>query len=167
MPFQETQPVPKAWTLLSVIPGLALVIVALGASVTGEPVPLSVVAVLVAVTLALGFWTRKLALITEVDDRDITLRYRGLLKTRVIPISSVRDARPRTYRPIRDYGGWGIKFGPKGWVYNVSGREGVQLQLTEGKPLLIGSRRPDELAEAITSSRGYRGSGRTPPPAPS
>jgi hypothetical protein len=155
MPFEENQPMPRAWTLLTVIPGLVLVAVALGASSAGEPVPLIALVVAAAATLLTGFWLRKLALVTVVDHQRITLRYRGLLKTRTIPISTVREARPRTYHPIRDYGGWGIKFGVKGWVYSVNGREGVQLVLEKRRPLLIGSKRPDELAEAITSSPAY------------
>jgi hypothetical protein len=155
MAFEENQPMPRAWTLLTIIPGLLLVLAALGAGSSGAPV--SVVALLgaAAATLLTGFWLRRLALVTVVDEGTITLQYRGLWKTRSIPISTVRDARPRTYRPIRDYGGWGIKFGPKGWAYSVSGRQGVQLVLTEKRPLLIGSKRPDELAEAITSSEAY------------
>jgi hypothetical protein len=155
MAFEENQPMPRAWTLLTIIPGLLLVLAALGAGSSGAPV--SVVALLgaAAATLLTGFWLRRLALVTVVDDETITLQYRGLFKTRTIPISTVRDARPRTYRPIRDYGGWGIKFGPKGWVYNVTGRQGVQLVLSGKRPLLIGSKRPDELAEAITSSEAY------------
>jgi hypothetical protein len=57
----------------------------------------------------------------------------------------------RQYRPLREYGGWGIRFGPKGWAYNVSGNGGVQLILRSGKKLLIGSQRAQELAEAINS----------------
>lgn len=54
-----------------------------------------------------------------------------------------------SYRPIRDYGGWGIRFGPQGKAYNVSGNRGVQLVFRDGKRLLIGSQKADELAEAI------------------
>jgi len=55
------------------------------------------------------------------------------------------------YRPIREYGGWGIRYGAKGKAYNVSGNKGVQLVLGSGKRLLIGSQRAQELAEAIDS----------------
>ena len=57
----------------------------------------------------------------------------------------------RTYRPILEYGGWGIRFGKGGRAYNISGNKGAQLVLKSGKRLLIGSQRPDELAEAIGS----------------
>lgn len=55
------------------------------------------------------------------------------------------------YRPVREYGGWGIRYGAKGKAYNVSGKEGVQLVLGSGKRLLIGSQRAQELADAIDS----------------
>jgi len=53
------------------------------------------------------------------------------------------------YSPLMDYGGWGIKSGRSGKAYNVSGNLGVRLELTSGRHLLIGSRHPVELAEAI------------------
>ncbi len=33
----------------------------------------------------------------------------------------------RKYRPIREYGGWGIRYGWNGRAYSTSGNEGVQL----------------------------------------
>ncbi len=150
MRFEEIQAMPKAWTLLSILPGLLLMFGALREGVAEGVVPLPLVLLAVALTLIFGLWFRRLSLITEVDDTTVTLRYQGLLKTRTVPISTVRSARARTYRPLLEYGGWGIKFGPKGWVYNVSGKEGVQLELDGARPLLIGSRRADDLVEAIT-----------------
>ena len=59
----------------------------------------------------------------------------------------------RQYKPIREYGGWGIRCGlfGKGKAYNVSGNKGVQLVFNNGKKLLIGSRRAQELEQAICS----------------
>ena len=31
----------------------------------------------------------------------------------------------RRYKPLREYGGWGIRYGRKGKAYNVSGNKGV------------------------------------------
>lgn len=56
----------------------------------------------------------------------------------------------REYRPLLEYGGWGIRYGlKKGKAYNVSGNKGVQLVFKNGKRLLIGSQRAEELEEAI------------------
>lgn len=55
----------------------------------------------------------------------------------------------RTYKPMLEYGGWGIRFGKNGRAYNANGNKGVQLVLKNGKKLLIGSQKPDELVAAI------------------
>ena len=54
----------------------------------------------------------------------------------------------RQYRPIPEYGGWGIRYGlgGKGMAYNVSGNIGLQLVKKDGKRLLIGTNKPGELA---------------------
>jgi len=58
----------------------------------------------------------------------------------------------RQYKPVLEYGGWGIRYSlRKGKAYNVSGNEGVQLVFKNGKRLLIGSQRAEELEEAIRS----------------
>ncbi|MEX0790190.1 MAG: hypothetical protein WD178_05375 [Actinomycetota bacterium] len=157
MRFEEVQAMPMGWTLVSILPGVALVIGALAADASGEPMPLSVVAVAVGATFLLGWWFRSIKLVTEVGGDTVTLRYKGLLKTRTIPISTIRSAHARTYRPLREYGGWGIKMGRSGWAYNVSGNEGVQLKLDGARPLLIGSRKAGELAEVISSAPAFRG----------
>ena len=58
------------------------------------------------------------------------------------------------YRPIRDYGGWGISYGRGGKAYNVSGNRGVMLELSGGQRLLIGSQKPEDLANAISLALG-------------
>jgi hypothetical protein len=58
------------------------------------------------------------------------------------------------YRPIRDYGGWGIRYGRSGKAYNVSGNRGVMLELSDGSRLLIGSQKPEDLANAISLALG-------------
>jgi hypothetical protein len=59
----------------------------------------------------------------------------------------------RVYRPIREYGGWGIRIGMAKKAYNVSGNRGVELEFEGGRKLLIGSSKPDQLASAIESIR--------------
>lgn len=59
-------------------------------------------------------------------------------------------AEARTYRPILEYGGWGIRYGWKGGkAYNVSGNRGVQVSLRDGRKVLFGSPRPEELEAAL------------------
>jgi hypothetical protein len=96
--------------------------------------------------LALLFYTLKL--VTDVGPDGIHIRFFPLTR-RTVPYDSISSCRARTYRPIREYGGWGIRFSRKGRAYNVSGNKGVQLEFKQGRPLLIGSQRAEELAEVI------------------
>jgi hypothetical protein len=59
----------------------------------------------------------------------------------------------RKYSPLREYGGWGIKWGFSGKAYNVSGNQGVQIKFQNGRRLLIGTQKPEEFAQAIAVSR--------------
>lgn len=116
-----------------------------------ESVPL-----VLGVGLALLF--HLLQLTVSVGPNETDIRFRPLTRRRV-PHSAVRSCEARTYRPIREYGGWGVRRGWKGgWAYNVRGRRGVQLGLEDGGSILIGSQRAEELAAAIRSAGG--GSGR-------
>ncbi len=55
-----------------------------------------------------------------------------------------------TYRPIADYGFWGIRAGRDGERALIArGNRGVRLELTDGTRLLIGSQRPEALAAAL------------------
>lgn len=69
--------------------------------------------------------------------------------SKVYALTVIASAEVRQYRPLRDYGGWGIRLGPAGTAWNAHGDQGVQLVLTSGKRVLIGSQQADELAREI------------------
>ncbi len=102
--------------------------------------------ILFGIGLAYLFYSTKL--ITEVRNDGLYIRFFPLTH-REIPFQDIRRCEVRTYSPIREFGGWGIRYGRKAKAYNVSGNRGVQLELSNGKRLLIGSQRPEELARAI------------------
>ena len=96
-------------------------------------------------------------LITEVRTDGVYIRYFPIHRSfRRFAFSEIRSFEAVTYRPIHDYGGWGIRYGKSGKVYNVSGNRGVRLELTDRHRLLIGSQKPELLAEAIGSAAGRR-----------
>ena len=97
---------------------------------------------------------------TEVRDDGLYLRFFPFhLSFHRLPLADVAHVEPVTYRPIMDYGGWGIRYrwgspgGTKGKAYNVSGNRGVKLTYYAGNHILIGSQQPEELAAAIESLR--------------
>ena len=105
-------------------------------------------ALVVGITGGITVLFLKLKLITTVDPDGVHVRFFPLTRKH-IPFRNIVSSKARTYRPIREYGGWGIRFSRKGRAYNVSGNRGVQLELREGKPLLIGSQKAEQLADAI------------------
>jgi hypothetical protein len=99
-----------------------------------------------------------LKLTTEVRLEGIYVRFFPLWVRQTIPFNQITRYEARRYRPILEYGGWGVRYGWRSKAYNVRGNRGVQLELRDGQRLLIGSQRPEELARAIEVGR-RRGSG--------
>jgi hypothetical protein len=96
-----------------------------------------------------------LKLLVEVREDGVHIHFVPLAH-QTVPFGDIVSCEVRMYRPLREYGGWGLKYGRAGKAYNVSGNRGVQLKLSSGKGLLIGSQRPEELAQAIQEGmRGY------------
>ncbi len=105
-------------------------------------------AALVLVPLTLALWELDI----RVHPDRLVVRLRPLTG-RTIALTEVSSCEPRIYRPIRDYLGWGWRWGPGGQALTVPGRRGVQLVLRSGERLLISSARPEEMAAAIRSAR--------------
>jgi len=55
----------------------------------------------------------------------------------------------RRYDPLSEYGGWGIKGTARNRAYNIANDEGLQLELRDGRRVLLGTQRPTELAQAL------------------
>jgi hypothetical protein len=95
---------------------------------------------------AMLFMTR---LIIELRDDAIHIQYVPFM-SRSIPYESVVSFEQRTYNPIMEYGGWGIRgFGSGKRAYSMRGNEGVELTLNDGQKVMLGSERPGALAEAM------------------
>ena len=102
---------------------------------------------LVVALLGLVFST----LTVEVDEEAIRLRFGiGLVRKRV-PLGEVKG-----WRAVRNpwYSGWGIRLAPGYVLWNVSGRDAVELALASGRRFRIGTNEPEELAGAIARAKG-------------
>lgn len=91
----------------------------------------------------------------EVQPRGLHYRFFPFHREwKVLPWSEVRAQRAVTYRPIREYGGWGLRYGKNGRACNVSGNRGVLFTLASGRTLLIGSDRAERLSDAVREASG-------------
>ncbi len=92
-----------------------------------------------------------LKLIVEVSPDHISIRFVPFV-SRTILYKEIKRFQARSYNPVREYGGWGIKgWSRKRMAYNVSGNQGVELEFYTGQSLMIGSQKYEELAQAIAS----------------
>ena len=57
---------------------------------------------------------------------------------------------------MMEYGGYGMRSGSRkyGKAYNVSGKTGLQLYLSNGKKLLIGTQNPRQAQKAMEAMMG-------------
>jgi hypothetical protein len=132
--------------LLAMVFVVAVTVVAVLFSRPGDALLLAIAPVLVILVAALISLSH---LDVDVTDSGVTIAFRYLWPTRRIPFEDITSVEVRRYNPLLEYGGWGVRLGPRGWGYLTSGNEGVQLRLRKGLPVLIGSSRPQELAAAI------------------
>lgn len=145
--FREEQRFSPAIIITSVIAlvvGLALLLVP-SARLAG------VIVAWTAGATALLFTVLKL--VTEVRDDGLYVRLFPL-PFRRIALEDIASYQVRTYRPILEYGGWGLRFGFSGVAYNARGNRGVQLVLRSDKRVLIGSQQPEALEAAIAAAAG-------------
>jgi hypothetical protein len=106
--------------------------------------------------IGLPLFFGRMTLVVELTAEQLLIRYRPFSR-RVIPLDEVVRVQARTYNAVKEYGGWGVK----GWskekmAYNVSGNRGAELTLKDGRQVMIGSQRADELAAVIEAERRRR-----------
>lgn len=95
---------------------------------------------------------RKMKLVTEVREDGLYYRFPPfILKFKSFTRDQIVEFEIRKYSPVKEYGGWGIRVGNRknGYAYNMSGNMGLQLVLSGGKRILIGTERPDALKKAM------------------
>ena len=74
-------------------------------------------------------------------------------KSHTIKLEDIESIKAMEYSPLKEYGGWGIKYGFKGKAYNVSGNKGVKIFLKNGLNIMFGSQKHNELAKALKQVR--------------
>ena len=98
---------------------------------------------------------------TRVTNDAVTVRF-GVLYRAQVPIAEIRQAEAVEYRPIAEYGGWGIRGFGKKRALNARGNRGVLLSRMDGSTLMIGSQEPRRLLEALARA-GVSTQDRLPP----
>jgi hypothetical protein len=155
-PFYEVQKFRQWWILLLIAIPVILIWWIFSVQIIGgnrfgtNPAPDTVVYILfflLGIGLPILVYSVKLKTIVK-EDR-IIIRFVPIY-SRTILLVDLKEYYACKYRPLWDYGGYGIRWNAKlGMAYNMSGNHGVKLELTNGKKVLIGSQRAEEMASVI------------------
>ena len=152
--YKESQSFRNTW-MFYVVMGVA------GLSMAGAMIPLwakpgeneviiaMIIVVIVCLGLVLLLGLAKLE--TVIDDRAVYYRFPPFVnREHRLTQEDISEIYVRKYRPIWEYGGWGYRIRPgKGKALNVSGNIGLQIILKNGKALLIGTAKREELERAV------------------
>ncbi len=139
--FEEEQPFSMVW--LWVFLGIETIAIFLPLLITGQPWFMFIgMGLIMVLTLSL---LGSLKLRTRFDADGIHYRMIPLhRKDQTIPWSEIDSVHVRKYSPIREYGGWGMRYSRNGRAYNVKGDQGIQVVKKNGKRILIGTQQPED-----------------------
>lgn len=131
--------------------GLLVVVVVLGPKNNHEATPILLPMCVLLLLLVWILWKSKLWV--RIDDRKIEYRYTPFnWKVKKLKWDDVEKAEIREYSPVGEVGGYGYRKHPfkKKTYLNVSGKIGLDLKLKNGRTLLIGTQKGDELQSFLT-----------------
>jgi hypothetical protein len=151
--FKEEQTYRGTWLMYLIlmleIPSLILVSVVVfsGDSDSTEGIiALFAVFGVMALVMALIF---NIKMETRIDEKGVHYRYYPFIRWRLIGKNQIRKAEVKTFSPLTDHGGWGIKGNRTTKAYTVLGDTGLLIDLREKKNVLLGTQKPKELSEFI------------------
>lgn len=142
------------WLLLSASFGVAtafLLLLLHESERNSEDYLILLVVLIVAAIVVLVLFVR-MRLVIEIRDAGVRFKYPPLInKWREIGKNEIERFEVRKYKPIVEYGGWGIKTGrlKRGKAYSVSGNIGLQLYLKNGKKLLLGTQKKQAIKSTM------------------
>ena len=153
--FKEEQRFTQTWLIviivISLIVPLAIILKEIDKLSTSEII-ISIGTIILASGLIFLF-----KLTTRIDEKGIHYKFFPFhLKFKTVVWNDIENAYIRTYDAISEYGGWGIRGGTlwykaKGKAINISGNIGIQLELKDGKKLLIGTNKKEQAQDVLST----------------
>lgn len=150
--FKEQQRFTQLWLIILIVISAFTSLGLILASYIKNPSSFSTgeLASTISITLLASGLIFIFKLTTRIDEHGIYYKFFPFhLKFKTIKWPEIDKVYVRTYNALHEYGGWGIKGGSfwnksKGTALNVSGDIGIQLELKNGKKLLIGTQKESQ-----------------------
>tara|TARA_B110000285_G_scaffold17576_1_gene17113 strand:+ start:308 stop:817 length:510 start_codon:yes stop_codon:yes gene_type:complete len=155
--FKEEQRFTQTWLIVLLAFSIIVPIVittkeylAIDSKITTNQFVLTLLGISISVAFIFFFKLK-----TRIDEIGIHYQFSPFhLKMKIIKWEEIKKVHVRTYDPIAEYGGWGLKGGSfwnkeKGKCVNVSGDIGIQIKFKNGKKLLIGTQKKEDTTSAL------------------
>ena len=150
MVFQEVQKLPR-WIML--ISGLGMLIVMIAVILSDQSVDIWAYGTMLFSLLVVGS-LMFIKLQTKINADHVEINFFPFTwSPKIITWSEIEKIEVIKYRPIKEYGGWGLKANKHGRAYSTSGSYGIKIHIKNAKHILIGTLKPEE-AKAYLNSIG-------------
>ncbi len=155
--FKEIQKFTQPWILIVLVISLAISanpIITNWNSIVHQPIlkSISFFSGTIIIFLVIIFLL-KIKLITKIDERGIYYQFFPFqFKLICIPWETIDSCSIRKYNAITEYSGWGLRFSffrKNGRAFTTKGTIGMQLELKNGKKILIGTQKKEELERTL------------------
>ena len=121
---------------------------------SSDNIPLFI-GLLLSITLTVFFIALQLQ--TRIDVKGIEVRFAPVhQKWARYEWDSLQAVYVRKYSPLGEYGGWGFRGSGSNKALNVSGSYGIQLVFSDGRRLLIGTQKAEEVERVLRKMNRYK-----------
>jgi Family of unknown function (DUF6141) len=94
------------------------------------------------------FWLSKLEI--QVRNTGLYIKYFPFhFMHRKISLKDLKKVKAKKYDPFKEHGGMGIRHKKNKIIYCIKGKSGILIEYREGKSVILGSQKPEELVQAI------------------
>lgn len=151
MRYKETQEIKHVWLWIGLIVTFLFVFILLIELATTKTIRPDSIAIFSSISALMTLFFKTMRLTTVIDEFNVSYKLSPFhLTFHKIPWMLIERCEVRTYNPMGEYGGWGLKYGLKsGKAVNLSGNKGLQLYLKTGKKILIGTQQPERLEQYL------------------
>ena len=155
--FVEEQRFNQWWLyLLLAIPLISLVLPFIFNSddyVNGDKETLTGITISLVTMVIVTMLILSIRLRTKIDENGIYYQFYPInFNEKFIAWRDISKCFIRKYNPLTEYGGWGYRSGigrRKGKALNIRGNQGIQLELKNGKKLLLGTQKDSEVEKIL------------------
>jgi hypothetical protein len=156
MEYKETSGMFRTWLGLALLPSMGYAVFYISNSINNGIAPVNFVLPMLLLILFLAFFS-SVKLSWSIKSDGFTYRFFPFnLKVRHFDIHDITHVEVLEISPIREFGGWGLRFGKLGKAFTTHGNHILHLELRDGSKLNFTTDHPNELQAFLSALQNSR-----------